>query len=82
LRNDTARSACLWRSPFHLPAVVVLWQAPCRSFLRALRKPLVVIGILEHRALGFGIVHLLRESASFLSAVEPVLGIVDWMFGH
>jgi hypothetical protein len=25
----------------------------------------------------FGIVHLLRESTSFLSAVEPVLGIVD-----
>src|SRR5262249_11121740 len=31
----------------------------------------------EHCALGFGIVHLLRESTSFLSAVEPVLGIVD-----
>src|SRR5262249_22115316 len=30
-----------------------------------------------HCALGFGIVHLLRESASFRSAVEPVFGIVD-----
>jgi len=42
-----------------------------------LGEPLVIIGIFEHCALGFGIVHLLRESASFLRAVEPVLGIVD-----
>jgi hypothetical protein len=50
--------------------------------LRSLREPLVIIRILEHRALGFGIVYLLRESASLLSAVEPMLGIVDWMLGH
>jgi len=50
--------------------------------LRSLREPLVIIRDLEHRALGLGIVYLLRESASFLSSVEPVLGIVDWMFGH
>jgi len=52
------------------------------SFLRSLREPLVVIGVFEHCALGFGIGYLLGESASFLSAAAPVLGIVDWMFGH
>jgi hypothetical protein len=50
--------------------------------LRSLRESLVVSRILEHCALGFGIGYLLRASASFLSAVEPMLGIVDWMFGH
>jgi hypothetical protein len=47
-----------------------------------LGEPLVVIGIFEHCALSFGIGYVIRESASFLSAVEPMLGIVDWMFGH
>jgi hypothetical protein len=42
-----------------------------------LGEPLVIIGVFEDCALGFGIVYLLRESASFLSAVAPVLGIVD-----
>jgi hypothetical protein len=50
--------------------------------LRSLREPLVVIGVFEHCALGFGIGYLLGESASFLSAAAPALGIVDWMFGH
>jgi hypothetical protein len=59
-----------------------LWPAACCSFFGSLGEPLVIIGILEHCALGFAIGYLLRESASFLSAVEPVLGIVDWMFGH
>jgi hypothetical protein len=36
-----------------------------------------IIGIFEHCALGFGIAYLFRESARFLSAVEPMLGIVD-----
>jgi len=45
--------------------------------LGALRKPLVIISNSEHGPLGFGISYLLRESASFLSSVEPVLGIVD-----
>jgi hypothetical protein len=47
-----------------------------------MREPLVLICIFEHCALSFGIVYLLRESASFLSSLEPVLGIIDWMFGH
>jgi hypothetical protein len=34
-------------------------------------------GIFEHGALRFGITYLFRESARFLSAVEPMLGIVD-----
>jgi hypothetical protein len=42
-----------------------------------LRQPLVIIGIFEHGALGFGITYLFRESARFLSAVEPMLGIID-----
>jgi hypothetical protein len=68
--------------PMWLTAVVILWPATCRAFCGSLGEPFVIIGVLEHRALGFGIVYLLREGASFLSAVEPVLGIVDWMFGH
>jgi hypothetical protein len=47
-----------------------------------LSEPLVIIGNSKHGPLGFGIVYLLRESASFLSSLEPVLGIIDWMFGH
>jgi len=39
-----------------------------------LSEALVIIGILEHCALGFRMAYLLRKSASFLSAVEPVLG--------
>jgi hypothetical protein len=42
-----------------------------------LGEPLVIIGIFEHCALGFEIVYLLCESASFSSSVEPVLGIVN-----
>jgi hypothetical protein len=45
--------------------------------LRLFGRAVVIISIFKHCALGFGIVHLLRESASFLSAVEPVFGIVD-----
>ncbi len=47
------------------------------GFLGSLREPLVIIGIFEHCALGFGIAYVLRESASLLSAVQPMLGIVD-----
>jgi hypothetical protein len=47
-----------------------------------MREPLVLICIFEHCALSFGIVYLLRESASFLSSLEPVLGIIYWMFRH
>jgi hypothetical protein len=43
----------------------------------SLGQPLVIIGILEHNALGFWIGYLIRESASFPSAVEPMLGIGD-----
>jgi len=49
----------------------------CCSFLGSLGEPFVVLGVFEHRALGLGIDYLLRESASFLSAAEPMLGIVD-----
>jgi hypothetical protein len=59
-----------------------LWPAACCSFFGSLGEPLVIIRVLEHRALGLGIVYLLRESASFLRAVEPVLGIIDRMKGH
>jgi hypothetical protein len=45
--------------------------------LGSLREPLVIIGIFEQCALGFEIAYLLRESASPLSAVQPMLGIVD-----
>ena len=45
-------------------------------------EPLIVIGVFEHCALGFGIGYLLRESASFLRAVEPVVRIIDPMKGH
>jgi hypothetical protein len=48
----------------------------------SLGQPLVIIGILEHNALGFWIGYLIRESASFPSAVEPMLGIGDRMVGH
>jgi hypothetical protein len=47
-----------------------------------LGEPFIIIGILDHGALGLRIGYLIRESASFLGAVEPMLGIVDWMFGH
>ena len=43
---------------------------------------LIIISILANHALDFGIVYLLRKSASFLSALEPVLGIVDRIRGH
>jgi hypothetical protein len=47
-----------------------------------LGEPLIVICVFEHYALGFGIGYLLRESASFLRAVEPVVRIIDPMKGH
>jgi hypothetical protein len=71
-----------WRSAFRLSAVVVLWRVACCPFLGSLHEPLIIISNSEHGPLGFEIVYLLRQSASFLSAVEPVLGIVDWMLGH
>ena len=41
---------------------------------------LLVLWLFGRAALIVG--HLIRESASFLSAVEPMLGIADWMSGH
>jgi hypothetical protein len=41
----------------------------CCSFLGSLGEPLVVIGVSEHCALGFGIGYVLRESPSFLSLI-------------
>jgi hypothetical protein len=60
---------------------------PDRTTALAVAGLLLVLGLVaraarNHRqfrawSLGFGIVYLLRQRASFLSAVEPVLGIVD-----
>jgi hypothetical protein len=60
---------------------------PDRTTALAVAGLLLVLGLVaraarNHRqfrawSLGFGIVYLLRQRASFLSAVEQVLGIVD-----
>jgi hypothetical protein len=47
-----------------------LWPAACCSFFGSLGEPLIIVGVLEHCALGLGIAHLLRKSASFLSETE------------
>ena len=43
----------------------------------ALGEPFVVVGDAKHHALCFKIGDCFRERASFLRAVEPVLGVVD-----
>jgi hypothetical protein len=56
-----------------------LWPATCRAFFGSLGEPLIIIGILAHYPLGFGIVYLLRKSASFLSAVSQCFGsLIEW----
>ena len=57
-------------------------QRPTERFSVLLARPLIIIGILANYAVDFGIVYLLRKSASFLSALEPVLGIVDRIRGQ
>jgi hypothetical protein len=66
---------------FWLP-IVILWPATCCALFGSRGEAFVIIGNCEHRDLGFGVVHLLRESASFLGAVEPMLGIVNGCDGH
>lgn len=67
---------------FWLSAAVILWPATCSPFFGSLGEPLVIISNSKHRALGFGIVYLLRDSASFFGAREPMLGIIDGCDGH
>jgi hypothetical protein len=47
--------------------------------LRLSWRAVHIIGVLEHCALDLGIVHLLRKSASFLSAVSQCFGsLIEW----
>jgi hypothetical protein len=82
IHRDASHFTGIAWAPTWLSAAVILWPATCRAFFGSLGEPFVIIGKCEHRALGFRIVYLLCESARFLSAAEPVLGIIDWMFGH
>jgi hypothetical protein len=51
-------------------------------FLRPVGKVFVVFGDPHHRILGWGIAHLLGDSARFFRATAPVRGVVDERCRH
>jgi hypothetical protein len=59
-----------------------LWIFRRQPFLGAPRQLLIVTADPKHFALRIRIGELLGNGAGFLGTLAPMLGVVDWDFGH